>query len=459
MTTLHILGICGTFMGGIAQIAKQKGYHVVGSDEHVYPPMSDQLVHAGISLIEGFDQVDFAEKPDVVIVGNALSRGNPAIEKLLNENIAYTSGPQWLYEHVLRDKWVLAVAGTHGKTTTSSILAWILEYTGFTPSFLIGGVPENFGVSARIARNHENEESNFFVIEADEYDTAFFDKRSKFLHYHPKTCVINNMEFDHADIFANMAAIHTQFHHLIRTIPAIGRILYAANDENIATTLEKGCWSEKQALSSTDKQHALQGWYAEKLQADASSFRVVYQGEILAEVNWALIGDHNMQNALAAIAAAQHIGILPEQAAQALTEFKSVKRRFELVAKVNGVSIYDDFAHHPTAIATTLAGVRAKVGEQRIIAVFEPRSNTMKRGSHNQALEASLEMADQQFMYVPEVDMKIFSQLEKTSIKLFTSIDALVEKIKTIVEPEDHIVVMSNGSFQGIHKKIADALS
>lgn len=458
MTTIHILGICGTFMGGLAQIAKQKGYHVVGSDEHVYPPMSQQLERAGIVLIEGFDNVDFAEQPNLVIIGNALSRGNPAVEKCLQEGLTYTSGPHWLYDYVIRDKWVLAVAGTHGKTTTSSMLAWILEEANFNPGFLIGGVPLNFGYSARLGYDKHNEESNFFVIEADEYDTAFFDKRSKFLHYHPRTCVINNIEFDHADIFDDITQIQKQFHYLVRTIPPLGRIYVAANDDNIQTTLQMGCWSEKQALSSCEDGVSKTDWYAEKVTNDASCFRVFYQAEQMAEIRWSLIGEHNMQNALAAIAAAHHVGVLPTQAASALSKFISVKRRFELVATVDEIRIYDDFAHHPTAIATTLAGVRANVGEQRIIAVVEPRSNTMKMGEHNKALVQSLHEADAAFMYVPEANLATFSALKNQAIEIRHSIDALIKHITQMAQPGDHIVIMSNGSFQGVHQQLAAAL-
>ena len=455
--TIHILGICGTFMGGIAQIAKQAGYRVYGSDQHVYPPMSTQLEQAGIELISGYDNVDFAEQPDMVVVGNAMSRGNPAVELLLQKGLVYTSGPQWLYEQVLHDKWVLAIAGTHGKTSTSSMLAWILDYAGFNPGFLIGGVPQNFGLSARLGVDDDNDVSRFFVIEADEYDTAFFDKRSKFLHYHPKTLVINNLEFDHADIFENLAAIQKQFHYLNRIVPPQGKVLYNDDSEAVAQVMQEGCWSAQASMSvQQDKQQ--NHWYANKTRADASAFTVHYEGEMLAELSWDLIGEHNMQNALSAIAAAHHIGILPAVAADALSQFKTVKRRLEQIACVNQITIYDDFAHHPTAIATTLTGLRAKVGQQRILAVLEPRSNTMKMGVHNQSLEASLLEADHSYLFVGDELSANFASITGDKLTIANSIDVMIKHLQSEVQPGDHIVIMSNGGFQGIHQKLKAVL-
>lgn len=452
---IHILGICGTFMGGVAQIAKQAGFDVYGSDQQVYPPMSTQLEQAGISLISGYENVDFAEQPDIVIVGNAMSRGNPAIEHMLDKGIAYASGPEWLYDNILFDQWVLAIAGTHGKTSTSSMLAWILEYAGFNPGFLIGGVPQNFGISARLGFDGQ-EASRFFVIEADEYDTAFFDKRSKFLHYHPKTLVVNNLEFDHADIFDNIEAIQKQFHYAIRTVPPKGKVLYNRDAETVKELMEMGCWSEQASLSNL--QPDATGWYAKSTQADASQFQVYHQDKVVADVEWQLIGEHNKQNALSAIAAAHHIGILPEVSAQALAEFQTVKRRLELIASVNNVSIYDDFAHHPTAIETTLAGMRAKVGDARIIAILEPRSNTMKMGVHQQAMIGSLLEADLTYLFLPDDISANFATIEHSKIHISNSVDDIIERVKTDAQANDHIVIMSNGGFQGIHLKMKAAL-
>ncbi len=452
---IHILGICGTFMGGIAQIAKQAGFQVYGSDQNVYPPMSTQLEASGIALLSGFENVDFAEQPDVVVVGNAMSRGNPAIELMLDKNLPYISGPQWLYENILRDKWVLAVAGTHGKTSTSSMLAWILEYAGFNPGFLIGGVPQNFGISARIGMQ-DGEPSKFFVIEADEYDTAFFDKRSKFLHYHPKTLAINNLEFDHADIFDDLAAIQKQFHHLIRTVPPKGKVLMNGETQAIAEVEKMGCWSEQDFMYTSEQKP--QGWSAVKSVQDASVFEVVYNNKACAQLSWDLIGDHNMQNALSAIAAAKHMGILPEVSAEALSQYKTTKRRLELLDTVKGVAVYDDFAHHPTAIATTLQGLRAKVGKQRILAVLEPRSNTMKMGVHNEVLAKSLLEADHSYLFLTDDLRSNFATISTENINLESSVDYIVNKLKSEAVAGDHIIVMSNGGFQGIHQKIIKAL-
>ncbi|MDH5183563.1 MAG: UDP-N-acetylmuramate:L-alanyl-gamma-D-glutamyl-meso-diaminopimelate ligase, partial [Gammaproteobacteria bacterium] len=376
---IHILGICGTFMGGIALLAREMGHEVSGSDANVYPPMSTQLEEQGIRLMEGYDPSHLDPEPDMVVIGNAMSRGNPVVEYVLNRGLPYTSGPQWLAEHVLQGRWVLAVAGTHGKTTTASMLAWILEYAQLKPGFLIGGIPQNFGLSARAG------EMPFFVVEADEYDTAFFDKRSKFVHYRPRTLVINNLEFDHADIFADLAAIQRQFHHLVRTIPAEGLIIHPQSETNVDEVLAQGCWTP---LESFDL--AAGNWQANKLSSDGSRFEVWLEGKVLGEVDWALMGDHNVNNCIAAIAAARHAGVPVEHAINAMAEFENVKRRMEVRGEVNGVTVYDDFAHHPTAISTTLDGLRQRVGEQRIIALLEPRSNTMRMGVHKQELAASV---------------------------------------------------------------------
>jgi len=413
---IHILGICGTFMGGVAILAKSLGYKVTGSDKNVYPPMSTQLEEQGIELIQGFDPSQLDSKPDLVVVGNAMSRGNPCVEAVLDRQIPYISGPQWLLEHVLKDKWVLAVAGTHGKTSTSSMLAWILEYANMQPGFLIGGVPENFGLSARLG------ETPFFVIEADEYDSAFFDKRSKFVHYHPRTLVMNNLEFDHADIFEDLNAIKKQFHHLMRTVPSTGRVFLPNKDEALMAVKHMGCWSEVEYLG--------ENWSAEKVK-------------------------------LAAIAAARHVGVTPEIGILALAEFKSIKRRMEIKGKINNITIYDDFAHHPTAVKTTLAGLRAKVGNERIIAVLEPRSNTMKLGIHKEALVNSLALADTVYCFEDkniEWSIKeLFDEQGKT-VHVETDIDKLVNDLTALAKSQDHILIMSNGGFGNIHQKLLDSL-
>ncbi|MGD8873609.1 MAG: UDP-N-acetylmuramate:L-alanyl-gamma-D-glutamyl-meso-diaminopimelate ligase, partial [Gammaproteobacteria bacterium] len=389
---IHILGICGTFMGGIALLARELGVAVSGSDANVYPPMSTQLAEAGIGLQSGYAAAHLDPAPDCAVIGNAMSRGNPAVEHVLNSGMAYTSGPQWLAEHVLHGRWVLAVAGTHGKTSTASMLAWILEYAGLAPGFLIGGVPQNFGCSARLGTGP------FFVVEADEYDTAFFDKRSKFVHYRPRTLILNNLEFDHADIFPDLPAIQTQFHHLVRTVPGNGLIISNAEDANLAAVLERGCWTP---LESASGQAAASGWGVRKHDADGSSFDVLLEGAVTATVNWGQVGDHNVQNALVAIAAARHAGVPVEQSAAALQAFSGVKRRMEVRGQVGGVTVYDDFAHHPTAIATTLLGLRRRVGPARILLVLEPRSNTMRMGVHRDTLAASLQVADLVWLYEP----------------------------------------------------------
>jgi UDP-N-acetylmuramate: L-alanyl-gamma-D-glutamyl-meso-diaminopimelate ligase len=440
---IHILGICGTFMGGIAALAKQAGYRVTGCDANVYPPMSTQLEAQGIELIEGFgvDQLDL--KPDVFVIGNVVSRGNPLIEDILNRNLPYISGPQWLAQNILHDKWVLAVAGTHGKTTTSAMLAWILEYAGLSPGFLIGGVPQNFGISARLT------ESPFFVIEADEYDTAFFDKRSKFVHYHPRTAILNNLEFDHADIFADLAAIETQFHHLVRTVPGSGLIVSNGRETSLDRVLQRGCWTPVERFGTVD------GW-----QIDAGN-RVTLRGELQGTLNWELLGEHNRQNALAALAAARHAGVPIAQGLAALNEFKNVKRRMEVRGIVNGITVYDDFAHHPTAIDTTAAGLRRKVGDARILAVLEPRSNTMKLGVMKDALPGSLKDADLVFCYAGNLGWDARGALAPLGSKAIVEdeLGALIEKIAAAARPGDHILVMSNGGFGGIHEKLLKKLS
>ena len=440
---IHILGICGTFMGGIAAIAKQSGYRVTGCDANVYPPMSTQLEAQGIELIEGFGIEQLELKPDVFVIGNVVSRGNPLMEEILNRNLPYTSGPQWLADNLLRDKWVLGVAGTHGKTTTTSMLAWILEHAGLNPGFLIGGVPQNFGISARIT------DSPFFAIEADEYDTAFFDKRSKFVHYHPRTAVLNNLEFDHADIFTDLNAIETQFHHLVRTVPGNGLIVSNGREESLQRVITRGCWSAVEKFGSAD------GW-----NIDANE-QVSLNGKVQGKLQWDLMGEHNRMNALAALAAARHAGVPIAQGLAALSEFKNVKRRMEVRGTVNGITVYDDFAHHPTAIDTTVAGLRKKVGTARILAVLEPRSNTMKLGVMKDALPASLKDADLTFCYAGNLGWDARGALAPLGDKAVVKDDLneLVESIVSTTKSGDHILVMSNGGFGGIHEKILKRLA
>ncbi len=439
---IHILGICGTFMGGIAAIAKQAGYRVTGCDANVYPPMSTQLIEQGIELIEGFGVEQLELKPDVFVIGNVVSRGNPLMEAILDRNLPYISGPQWLAQHILHDRWVLGVAGTHGKTTTSSMLAWILEYAGLNPGFLIGGVPQNFGVSARIT------ESPFFVIEADEYDTAFFDKRSKFVHYRPRTAILNNLEFDHADIFPDLASIETQFHHLVRTVPGNGLVVSNGREESLARVLQRGCWTPVETFGNES------GW-----NIDADN-RVTLNGTIQGTLTWDLLGEHNRMNALAALAAARHAGVPVAQGLAALSEFKNVKRRMEVRGTVDGITVYDDFAHHPTAIATTLAGLRAKAGSVRILAVLEPRSNTMKLGVMKDALPGSLQDADQVFCYSANLGWDAAAVLAPLSGKVTVKddLDDMIEAIVAAAKPGDHVLVMSNGGFGGIHEKLLERL-
>ena len=451
---IHILGICGTFMGGLAVLAREAGHRVTGCDANVYPPMSTQLQAQGIELIEGFDVDQLALNPDLYVIGNVVSRGNPLMEAILNRGLRYTSGPQWIGEHILQDKWVLAVAGTHGKTTTASMLAWILEDAGYDPGFLIGGVPLNFDISARLSGAQA---SSFFVIEADEYDTAFFDKRSKFVHYRPKTAVLNNLEFDHADIFPDLAAIETQFHHLVRTVPGVGRLIVNGREASLDRVLARGCWSEVERFGSR------QGWDLEQL--DDGCFKVFLDGELQGTVNWELSGEHNRQNALAAIAAARHVGVPPQQACESLAAFRNVKRRMETRGQAAGVTVYDDFAHHPTAIATTVSGLRSKVGTQRILAVLEPRSNTMKLGTMKSALPESLAQADLVYGYGASggrdaLGWNLQEALSPlgTRATAFNDIGELVAAITRDARPGDHVLVMSNGGFGGVHQKILDSL-
>jgi UDP-N-acetylmuramate: L-alanyl-gamma-D-glutamyl-meso-diaminopimelate ligase len=454
---IHILGICGTFMGGLAVLAKEAGHTVTGCDANVYPPMSTQLQAQGITLTEGFGVEQIALQPDLFVIGNVVSRGNPLMEEILNRGLPYVSGPQWMGEHILRDKWVLAVAGTHGKTTTSSMLAWILEYAGYAPGFLIGGVPLNFGISARLSGN---ESSDFFVIEADEYDTAFFDKRSKFVHYHAKTAILNNLEYDHADIFPDLAAIETQFHHLVRTVPGVGRLIVNGQEGSLQRVLERGCWSEKEFFADS----AQDGWSLAL--KDSEDFEVLFSGVAQGTVCWNLNGAHNRLNALAAIAAARHVGVTPQVAIEALGQFVNVKRRMETRGVVGGVTVVDDFAHHPTAITTTVAGLRRKVGSARILAVLEPRSNTMKLGTMKQALPGSLSEADLVFGYTaPGGKDMVGWNLGETLAPLgdkaiaYTDLATLVTAIVAQAQAGDHILVMSNGGFGGIHQKLLDALA
>ena len=452
---IHILGICGTFMGSLALLARDLGIRVSGSDQSVYPPMSTQLQAQGIQLMEGYEVSHLDPEPDLIVVGNAMKRGNPVVEYVLDRGLAYTSGPQFFAEHILRDKWVLAASGTHGKTTTSSMLAWILEDAGMSPGFLIGGIPANFGISARTG------DTDFFVVEADEYDTAFFDKRSKFVHYRPRTLVMNNLEFDHADIFPDLAAIQRQFHHLIRTVPASGRIIAPGNDPVINQVLDMGCWSETEYMSTEQME---EGWSGKPLKDDCSQFEVFYNGSCVGKVSWSQLGWHNLANGLAAIAAARHVGVLPELACEALSRFAGVKRRMELVAEVNGIRVYDDFAHHPTAIATTLEGARKNLSadnEQRIFAVIEPRSNTMKMGCHQDTLAQSVAAASEAIWYQPEdMDWSLESIVENSAVpaRIMNSTRAIIEDLVANARSGDQLVIMSNGGFEGIHTRLVKAL-
>lgn len=447
---IHILGICGTFMGSLAILARAQGHKVTGSDQNVYPPMSDLLTEQGIELIQGYDPAQLTPRPDMVVIGNAMKRGNPCVEAVLNQGIPYTSGPQWLHDHVLPERWVLAVAGTHGKTTTAGMLAWILEDCGYQPGFLIGGVPGNFDVSATLGN------SPFFVIEADEYDCAFFDKRSKFVHYSPRTLLLNNLEFDHADIFENLAAIEKQFHHLVRVVPGDGKIIAPAQDANLKQVLSMGCWSEEEYTGDNAR------WQAEKVTNDCGEFDVRYDGEISGRVTWGLVGEHNMQNALMAVAAAHHVGVPVAEACRALGKFINARRRLELRGEVNGISVYDDFAHHPTAILATLQALRSKVGgTARILVVLEPRSNTMKMGISKDDIAPALGSADEVFIFQPANIPWLVSEITERCVQpayWSGDLDALTNMVAEHAQPGDHILVMSNGSFGGIHDKLLEKL-
>ena len=445
---IHILGICGTFMGGVAQLAIATGHKVTGCDANVYPPMSDQLRAAGVELIEGFDLSQLALQPDVFVIGNAISRGNPLLEAVLNKGLPYISGPQWLAEHVLHGRWVLGVAGTHGKTTTASMLAWILEDANMQPGFLIGGVPLNFGVSARLGG------TPFFVIEADEYDTAFCDKRSKFVHYRPRTVVLNNLEFDHADIFADLGAIETQFHHLVRTLPASGLIVSNAAEASLERVLQRGCWTP------VERFNAPVGY---RVTGDDASGELILHGADgeIGRTVWQLSGEHNRANACAALIAARHVGVPLDKGLEALSRFGNVKRRMEVRGEVAGVTVYDDFAHHPTAIATTVAGLRRKVGQARILAVLEPRSNTMKLGAMKSQLPGSLSEVDAAFCYAANLGWDAHEALAPMGERAVVedNLEQLVSKIVATARAGDHILVMSNGGFGGIHDKLLAALA
>jgi UDP-N-acetylmuramate: L-alanyl-gamma-D-glutamyl-meso-diaminopimelate ligase len=491
MQHIHILGICGTFMGSLAQLAVAKGFKVTGCDANVYPPMSTQLENAGIELIEGFSAEQLSLKPDVFIIGNAMSRGNKLVEAILDAGLPYISGPQWLHDKVLQGKWVLAVAGTHGKTTTSSMLTWILEYANMEPGYLIGGVPSNFDVSARLGS------TPFFVIEADEYDSAFFDKRSKFVHYQPRTLIINNLEFDHADIFDELKDIQKQFHHLVRTVPKNGLVIHPSDSHAVDEVIAKGCWTPLQSftvghqalsLTASDAETSIteksngetsidydstsksstnsnsDNWSVELLENDGSHFNVFFESQQLASVRWSQLGRHNIANAMVAIAAARHVGVTPEVSAEALATFTGVKRRMECLYSAQGISIYDDFAHHPTAIATTLDGLRAKVGLEKIIVLIEPRSNTMRMGVHQGLLAESFECADQVLWFSPEsITWDIEAVIDQTRVpakqynSIASMIGAAINSYQTSTTPV-HVVIMSNGSFEGIHQKLIDAL-
>jgi UDP-N-acetylmuramate: L-alanyl-gamma-D-glutamyl-meso-diaminopimelate ligase len=444
---IHILGICGTFMGGLAVLARAAGHRVTGCDANVYPPMSTQLQAQGIDLIEGYGVDQLQLNPDVFVIGNVITRGNALMEAILDRGLSYISGPQWLRENVLRGRWVLAVAGTHGKTTTSAMLAWMLEHGGLRPGFLVGGVPQNFGVSARLS------DTPFFVIEADEYDTAYFDKRSKFVHYPTRTAVLNNLEFDHADIFADLAAIETQFHHFVRTLPANGLIVSNGTDGNLERVLKRECWTPVERFDAPG------GWSAGEPDA-SGAFEVFWHDTSCGTVRWNLIGKHNRSNALAAIAAARHAGVPTRVAIEALSAFENVKRRMEIRGVVRGVTVYDDFAHHPTAIETTIAGLRAKVNGARIIAVVEPRSNTMKLGVMKQALPRSLSAADRVYCYSGGLSWDAAEALAPLGAKatVYADMQELVSSIAKSSRPGDHVVIMSNGGFGGIHQKLLEQL-
>lgn len=448
---LHILGICGTFMGGVAALARELGETVEGSDANVYPPMSTQLEALGIQLMQGYSPEHLQPAPDLVVVGNAMVRGNPAVEYMLNQQMRYVSGPQWLGERLLVEREVLAVAGTHGKTTTTSLLAHLLDYAGVSPGFLIGGVPGNFGISARLGQGRH------FVIEADEYDSAFFDKRSKFVHYRPRIAILNNLEYDHADIFPDVAAIQRQFHHLVRTVPGHGTLIVNAHDAYLAEVLAMGCWTpvESFGIGKGD-------WQATLMATDGSHFSVSRQGKALGDIRWPLLGEHNVMNALAALAAAAAAGADPRGLLPAFATFQSVKRRMEVVGDIGGIRIYDDFAHHPTAIATTLAGLRAKVGRARILVALEPRSNSMRLGAHADALAPSLVDADAVvFLHRPELpwDARRVTDALQGRAATTSTVDELLVALKSQVQPGDHVVFMSNGGFENAPRRLVALLS
>jgi UDP-N-acetylmuramate: L-alanyl-gamma-D-glutamyl-meso-diaminopimelate ligase len=452
---VHILGICGTFMGGIAAIARAAGHRVTGSDRNVYPPMSTQLQALGIELVEGYESAQLQLNPDVIVVGNVMTRGMPVIEAMLDRGLNYRSGPEWLASTVLRERWVLAVSGTHGKTTTSSMLAWILEDAGLSPGFLIGGVPDNFGLSARLG------EAPFFVIEADEYDTAFFDKRAKFVHYRPRTLVLNNLDYDHADIYPDLAAIERQFQHLLRTVPGNGRILCNGIDQNLARVLAAGCWTPVEKFArggGVDVKWSVKA----APDSDYSRFDVMHGSQSEGELSWGLLGAHNVDNALAALAAARHAGVPIERGIDALRRFKGVARRMQLRGESAGVKVYDDFAHHPTAIATTIDGLRRRVGAQRIVAILEPRSHTMRLGVHQASLAGSLSGAEQIWLYAPPtIGWNVRDAVSALGARahVVDDMDALVSALSSELQAGDHALIMSNGGFGGLHARLLDALT
>ncbi|MBL8321153.1 MAG: UDP-N-acetylmuramate:L-alanyl-gamma-D-glutamyl-meso-diaminopimelate ligase [Acinetobacter sp.] len=450
---LHILGICGTFMGSLALLARDLGHKVTGSDQNVYPPMSTQLENAGIGLMQGYDRSHLQPHPDLVIVGNAMKRGIDAVEYMLNEGLPYISGPQFLADHVLQGKHVLGVAGTHGKTTTTTMLAWVLDQAGLNPGFLIGGVPLGFSESARIGGG------KYFCVEADEYDSAFFDKRSKFVHYRPKTAILNNLEFDHADIFDDLAAIQKQFHHLVRTIPSEGRIIAPVTETHIDEVLEMGCWTP--AVRTSLAANGAAEFHAEQLAADGSHFKVLQRGAVKGEVQWSMTGQHSVANALAAIAAAEHVGVPVEAACAALSNFGGVKRRMELLGTVKGIEVYDDFAHHPTAIDTTLEGARKRLGQRKLWAIIEPRSNTMRMGSHKDGLAHSARLADEVIWYQPEgLDWDLQPVIDAAPNKAVVArtLDDIIQAVTAEAGEGDAVVIMSNGGFGGLHQKLIAAL-
>jgi UDP-N-acetylmuramate: L-alanyl-gamma-D-glutamyl-meso-diaminopimelate ligase len=453
---VHILGICGTFMGGVAALARAAGFTVTGSDRNVYPPMSTQLEALGIRLIEGFDAAQLDPAPDMVVVGNVMTRGQPVVEALLESSLAYSSGPEWLAREVLRERLVLAVAGTHGKTTTAALLAWILDYAGLDPGFLIGGVPANFGVSARRGSGP------WFVIEADEYDTAFFDKRAKFVHYRPRTLILNNLEYDHADIYPDVAAIQRQFHHLVRIVPGSGLIVWNAADTRLAETLAMGCWTPLAGFARAPRPQARWSARAVAGAADYSRFEVLEEGEPRGVVQWSLLGAHNVENALAAIAAARHVGVEVARSLAALAAFQGIARRMQLRGEVRGVRVYDDFAHHPTAIASTLDGLRRHAGAARIVAVLEPRSNTMRMGVHRHTLAPALAAADEVWLYVPpDLGWDVDAVLAELGARGHASrdVDALARELARRARPGDQLLIMSNGGFGGLHDKLLGELA